>query len=231
MCCIHDLPDLINLKRDYLLHCSGKVVQQMDQETAMRSTGKGLSKVFIFFHATSANGGAMAISATLSSYFTIYAQETIGITAAQLSIIMLICSVWDMVSTPIMGVICDSCTPRWGRYRTWFLFTPIFLLVDVFLLFSNPGFIQGNELIKCGYLCLTYLIYGTCVTAYTMPHMAILPALTLDEQERNRVVSMGAGITALMFTIASTFTTQLVALAGSYRNLMVIYAVFALFSF
>lgn len=199
----------------------------MIHEKATSYTDKRLSKAFVWFHAASANGGAMAIAGTISAYFTIYAQETLGITAAHLSVIMLICSIWDAVSTPLMGVICDSCTPRWGRYRTWFLFTPIFLLIDMFLLFSNPGFIQGSAVTKSIYLCLTYLMYGTCVTAYTMPHMAILPALTLDEKERNDVLSKGAGVCALMYTIASTFTPQLVSLVGSYRSLMIIYAVFS----
>jgi len=192
---------------------------------------KGLSKAFVWFHATSANGGAMAISATIATYFSLYAQEEIGITAAQLSIILLICSLWDAINDPIMGVICDTMNPRWGRYRTWFTFTPVFLLVDMFLLFSNPGFIQGSITMKCVYVCITYMFYGMITTAYSMPQMAILPAMTLDDKERNSVVSKGAAICALMFTIASTFSTQLVEIFGSYRNLMCTYAVFAIISF
>lgn len=192
---------------------------------------KGLSKGFVWFHATSVNGGAMAIAATIASYFSLYVQETIGITAAQLSVILLICSLWDAINDPMMGVICDSCNPRWGRYRTWFTFTPVFLLVDMFLLFSNPGFIQGSVTAKCIYVCITYMFYGMIVTAYTMPQMAILPAMTLDDQERNDVLAKGAGVCALMFTIASTFSTQLVQIFGSYRRIMCIYAVFAIISF
>lgn len=192
---------------------------------------KGLSKGFVWFHATSVNGGAMAIAATIASYFSLYVQETIGITAAQLSVILLICSLWDAINDPMMGVICDSCNPRWGRYRTWFTFTPVFLLVDMFLLFSNPGFIQGSVTAKCVYVCITYMFYGMIVTAYTMPQMAILPAMTLDDQERNDVLAKGAGVCALMFTIASTFSTQLVEIFGNYRNLMCTYAVFAIISF
>lgn len=190
-----------------------------------------LGKPFIWFHATSVNGGAMAIAATIASYFSLYVQETIGITAAQLSVILLICTLWDAINDPIMGVICDTVKPRWGRYRTWFTFTPIFLLVDMFLLFSNPGFIQGSPMKKCIYVCITYMFYGMIVTAYTMPQMAILPAMTLDDEERNDVVAKGAGVCALMFTIASTFSTQLVEIFGSYRNLMCFYAVFAIISF
>ena len=190
-----------------------------------------LSKSFIWFHATSVNGGAMAIAATIASYFSLYVQETIGITAAQLSVILLICTLWDAINDPMMGVICDTVKPRWGRYRTWFTFTPIFLLVDMFLLFSNPGFIQGSPMRKCIYVCITYMFYGMIVTAYTMPQMAILPAMTLDDEERNDVVAKGAGVCALMFTIASSFSTQLVEIFGSYRTLMCFYAVFAVISF
>lgn len=190
-----------------------------------------LSKAFVWFHATSVNGGAMAIAATIATYFSLYVQETIGITAAQLSVILLICSLWDAINDPLMGVICDSCNPKWGRYRTWFLFTPIFLVVDMWMLFSNPGFIQGSPMAKCIYVCITYMVYGMCVTAYTMPQMAILPAMTLDDAERNDVLAKGAGVCALMFTIASTFSTQLVEFFGSYRTLMVIYSIFAVISF
>lgn len=204
----------------------------MSNEATKTQAKQGkLGKPFIWFHATSVNGGAMAIAATIASYFSLYVQETIGITAAQLSVILLICTLWDAINDPIMGVICDTVKPRWGRYRTWFTFTPIFLLVDMFLLFSNPGFIQGSPMKKCIYVCITYMFYGMIVTAYTMPQMAILPAMTLDDEERNDVVAKGAGVCALMFTIASTFSTQLVEIFGSYRNLMCFYAVFAIISF
>ena len=202
-----------------------------NETTTQPAKQEKLSTAFVWFHATSVNGGAMAIAATIATYFSLYVQETIGITAAQLSIILLICSLWDAINDPIMGVICDSCNPKWGRYRTWFLFTPIFLLVDMWLLFSNPGFIQGSVTAKCVYVCITYMVYGMCVTAYTMPQMAILPAMTLDDEERNSVVAKGAGVCALAFTIASTFSTQLVQIFGSYRNIMMIYAVLAVISF
>ncbi len=162
----------------------------------------------------------MAISATLATYFSLYVQDTIGITAAQLSVILLICSLWDAINDPIMGIICDSFTSRWGRYRTWFTFTPVLLLIDMFLLFSNPGFIQSSTTAKCIYVCATYMLYGMIVTAYSMPQYAILPAMTLDDQARNSVISKGAGVCALSFTIASSFSTQLVEIFGGYRNLM-----------
>lgn len=190
-----------------------------------------VGKAFTWFYATSFNGGAMAISATIISYFSLYAQETIGITAAQLAVILLICNIWDAINDPLMGVICESTNPRWGKYRTWFVFAPIVLMVDMWFLFSNPSFIQASPMGKCIWTCAWYMIYGMTVTAYTMPQMAILPAMTLNNEVRNSVIAKGAGVCALMFTIASTFSTQLVEIFGSYRNLMMIYSVFAVISF
>ena len=200
--------------------------------TAVKAKDDGkVSFAFTWFHATSVNGGAMAIAATIASYFSLYVQETVGITAAQLAVILLICNIWDAINDPLMGVICESTNPPWGKYRTWFIFTPVVLLVDMWFLFSNPSFIQASAMAKCVWTCGWYMVYGMCVTAYTMPQMAILPAMTLDDGVRNDVLAKGAAVCALMFTIASTFSTQLVEFVGSYRTLMVIYAVTAIISF
>ena len=197
---------------------------------AAKDDGK-VSKAFTWFHATSVNGGAMAIAATITSYFSLYVQQTVGITAAQLAVVLLICNIWDAINDPLMGVICESCNPPWGKYRTWFIFTPIVLMVDMWFLFSNPSFLQASPMGKCVWTCVWYMIYGMCVTAYTMPQMAILPAMTLNDQVRNDVVAKGAGVCALAFTICSTFSTQLVEIVGSYRTLMVIFSVLAVISF
>ena len=196
----------------------------------VKDDGK-VSKAFTWFHATSVNGGAMAIAATIASYFSLYAQETVGITAAQLAVILLICNIWDAINDPLMGVLCESTNPPWGKYRTWFIFTPIVLMVDMWFLFSNPSFLQASTMGKCVWTCAWYMVYGMVVTAYTMPQMAILPAMTLNDDVRNDVLTKGAAVCALMFTIASTFSTQLVQIFGSYRTLMVFYSVFAIISF
>ena len=61
-------------------------------------------------------------------------------------------------------------------------------------------------------------------TILTMPQMAILPTVTRDNGERNKVVAAGAGFCAFSFTVASTFTPQLTAIfGGNYVPLMFIY--------
>jgi Na+/melibiose symporter-like transporter len=206
------------------------MAESRNVKPASQDSGK-LSPAFVFFHSTSVNGTAMAIAATIASYFSLYAQETVGITAAQLAVILLICNIWDAINDPLMGVLCESMTTRWGKYRPWFVFTPIVLMVDMWFLFSNPTFLAASPMGKCIWTCAWYMVYGMVVTAYTMPWQAILPAMTLDDGERNRVLTIGAAVMALMFTVASTFSTQLVQIFGSYRNLMLVYSFFAIICF
>ena len=68
------------------------MAESRNVKPASQDSGK-LSPAFVFFHSTSVNGTAMAIAATIASYFSLYAQETVGITAAQLAVILLICNI------------------------------------------------------------------------------------------------------------------------------------------
>ena len=47
------------------------------------------------------------------------------------------------------------------------------------------------------------------VTMYTMPQMAVLPAVVRDTQRRNTIIGMGAGTCAVAFTIGNTFMPQI----------------------
>jgi len=159
------------------------------------------SRAFKWFHATSMPGGAMIISAVIASYFATFMTDTMLLPAGVCSIIMLVATLWDAINDPIMGVIADHTNTRWGRYRPYFLVAPILLFVFSTLLWLNPNFSQTG---KIAWVLVMYIGWGMTVTLYTMPHGAILPACVKSNGERNKIVSMGAGCTALAFAIGST---------------------------
>lgn len=189
-----------------------------------------VSTAFKWFHATSLNGGTMLLSATIASYYGVFMTDTIQIPAAAASIIMLIASLWDAINDPIMGTIADRTNTKFGRYKPYFTVFPVLMAIVGVLLFLNPTGLNTNQ--KIIYVAVTYIAYGMLFTILTMPHMAVLPAVTQDNGKRNQVIAMGAGIAALSFTIASTFTTQMVNFfGGSYIPLMAIYGVLGIVAF
>ncbi len=168
-----------------------------------------VSKSFAWFHATSVNGGAMMIAAVLASYLSVYMTDTLMIPAATASLIMFIATLWDAINDPMMGIIADNTHTKWGRYRPYFFIAPIFLTFFATMVWIDWGFQSTTA--KAIYLLVMYIGWGMTVTMYTMPQMAILPAAVKRDQERNKIITMGAGCCAAAFTIGNTFTPNITA--------------------
>ena len=171
-----------------------------------------MDKKFAFFHATSVNGTAMMIAAILSSYLSVYLTDTVGLAATSVSLLMFIATLWDAINDPMMGVIADRTKTKWGRYRPYFLVAPILLTLFSTLLWFNPNLGSGNF----WYYLAMYIGYGMTVTMYTMPQMSVLPAHVKSDSIRNKIITYGAGCTALMFTIGSSYGRDIEQLLGKW---------------
>ena len=200
-----------------------------------KSTGKEqVSTAFKWFHATSVNGGAMLMAAVISSYFSLYMTDKIGLAAGTASLVMLIASLWDAINDPMMGVIADGTKSKWGRYRPYFIPAPLLLTFFACMIWVIPNFGSTGKFI---WVLAMYIGYGMTVTMYTMPQMAVLPACVKDNTIRNTIITMGAGVCAFAFTIGSTFTTNItsffnsIGFSNGYIPLMLICGVFACVSF
>lgn len=181
---------------------------------------------FTWSWALSYQGGAMLIAATISSYFSVYMTDTIGIAAGAASVLMLIATLWDAVNDPLIGTIADRTHTRWGRYRPYFLFFPALFVLVSWVLFLNPQLSAGGKVLYTG---IVYILWGMLYTVLTMPWQAILPAHVRDDRQRNRIVQLGATCMAIAFTVAATFTPTFTAFfGGSYAPLMLIYGAFCI---
>lgn len=188
------------------------------------------STAFKWFHATSLYGGPQLIAATVNSYLAVFLTDTFGVAAGVASLIMLIGSLWDMINDPMMGAIADRTNTRWGRYRPYFTIFPVLFAVVSVLLFLNPQGLSTTQ--KIIYVAVFYILYGMLTTVLTMPQMAVLPACTKSDKERNSIIALGGTITAISYMIASSFTTNFLDLTGgSYVPLMVIYGVLGIIAF
>ncbi len=183
-------------------------------------------KTFMLMHAFSYNGGPMLMAATVGAYFLVFMTDTMMIPAASAALIMLIASVWDICNDPLIGVAADKTNTRWGRYRPYFLFVPVLFGISGVLLFLNPEGLSTTE--KIYYVGAAYIAYGTLFTLITMPHMAVLPAVTRDNEYRNKVVTLGAVAMSMSFTIGMSGTPKMLEwTGGSYTPIMAAYGLFA----
>ncbi len=187
-------------------------------------------KAFMVLHAFSCNGGPMLIAATIAAYFLVFMTDTMLIPASSAALIILIASIWDIFNDPIMGVVADKTHTRWGRYRPYFLVIPTLFTIISILLFLNPEGLTVNQ--KVYYIGALYIIYGTLFTLVSMPHMAILPAVTRNNDFRNKTITLGAVGMSASFTIAMSGTPKMLEwFGGSYVPIIAIYGLFGVLTY
>ncbi|QCX34295.1 MFS transporter [Caloramator sp. E03] len=174
-------------------------------------------------------GGYMLIQATVASYIAVFMTDYIGIAAGVASVIMGLASLWDAINDPIMGVIADRTKSRWGRYRPYFLFAPIFFVIVSVLLFLNPKGLSESG--KIAWTSIFYVGFGMLNTVCTMPTMAIVPAHVKEFDERNKIFTWGAIATAFSFTIASSYSINISKFFGSWVPMILIYGILMIISY
>jgi glycoside/pentoside/hexuronide:cation symporter, GPH family len=128
--------------------------------------------------------GDAAVNVVISSMFliiTFFYTDVYGLKPKDMAILFLLVRLIDALADPIMGLITDKVTTRWGRYRPYFLFLSVPFGISVFLTFTTPGFDYTGKLI---YAYITYIFVNLMFTSVTIPYISLIGVLTSDSKER-----------------------------------------------
>lgn len=124
---------------------------------------------------------------TLITYLAYFYTDIYGLKNTDASIVMLVVGlVAAFLFNPIIGVLADRTSSRWGKFRPWILFTAVPLGVVAFLAFSTPDFSYKGKLI---YASVTYTLLLLLYASSNLPYSALSGVLTGDMGERNSISS------------------------------------------
>jgi GPH family glycoside/pentoside/hexuronide:cation symporter len=146
----------------------------------MKSNSQKLS----FFEKIGYGSGDAAVNVVISSMFliiTFFYTDVFGLKPKDMAILFLLVRLIDALADPIMGLITDKFTTRWGRYRPYFLFLSVPFGISVFLTFTTPDFDYTGKLI---YAYVTYIFVNLMFTTVTIPYISLIGVLTSDSKER-----------------------------------------------
>ena len=116
-----------------------------------------------------------------SYYLPFFYSNIFGISLVDAGILMLVTRIWDAVSDPMMGILADRTSTKWGKYRPYLLWiAPLFSIAGI-LLFTTPDWSYGAKLI---WAYVTYIIMMTVYTAINVPYGAMLGVMTDDSNEK-----------------------------------------------
>lgn len=116
-----------------------------------------------------------------SYYLPFFYSNIFGLSLLDAGVLVLVTRIWDAVSDPMMGVVCDRTHTRWGKYRPYLLWVaPLFSICGI-LLFTTPDWSYGSKLI---WAYVTYIMMMSVYTGINVPYGAMLGVMTDDSKEK-----------------------------------------------
>ena len=112
--------------------------------------------------------------------------HTFGLTAAQAGTLFLVVGLGVAFLNPVMGMIADRTSTRWGKFRPWLLWTAIPFGTIGVLTFTTPGISPAAKII---YAWTTYILLRVVYTVNNVPYASLTAVMTSDPDERTSIAS------------------------------------------
>ena len=112
--------------------------------------------------------------------------HTFGLTAAQAGTLFLVVGLSVACLNPVMGVIADRTSTKWGKFRPWLLWSALPFGIIGVLTFTTPGFSPTGKLI---YAWITYILLRVIYTVNNVPYASLTAVMTEDPDERTSIAS------------------------------------------
>lgn len=115
-----------------------------------------------------------------TSFFLIFLTDVAHLTLAGVAMISTLSGIFDTISTILAGVIVDKSSPKHGKYRSWLLYGPPFVIVFFALQFTKVGTDFTAALVICVGFVINHFIRNIARTA----NRSLVGVLTDDPTER-----------------------------------------------
>ena len=139
-------------------------------------------------------------------WLLIFYTDIYGLSPALAGVIMFVGSIWDALMDPIVGIISDRTSSRWGKFRPYLLFGSVPYAILAVLAFTTPEFGLNG---KFAYALITCLLLRTAYAFVNLPYSSLSAVMTNDSNER-------AGLNTYRF-IAAYIGLYQVAIKGNLR--------------
>jgi Na+/melibiose symporter-like transporter len=133
-----------------------------------------------------------------NTFIVIYYNQAIGLSNSLIGTAIMLATIGDAISDPMVGMISDRWRSRLGRRHPFLFAAPIPLAVSLYAIFSPPDFLTGgvagepNQLWLFAWLAVWTICGRLFVTLYTIPHHALGAELAKNPNERSRLFSSNA---------------------------------------
>jgi len=149
--------------------------------------------------------------ATFNVFLLYYYTDIFGLSAAAVGTMFLVTKIIDAISDPVMGLIADRTSSRWGKFRPYLLWGAVPYGLCGYAMFANPDLTYTAKLI---YAYVTYSLMMLAYTAINVPYSALMGVISPSSLERTKVASYRFFCAFTAGWLVGTFVTPLKNILG-----------------
>ncbi|NCA66909.1 MAG: hypothetical protein EOM87_02460 [Clostridia bacterium] len=151
-------------------------------------TKKYIPKKELWIYSIGAMGQGM-VYAIMSGFISDFYINVLQVPLVFVLLLMLFARVWDAFNDPIMGLIIDKVTTKWGKMKPYIMFTALPILLLTFFMFYAPEGLSGTQ--KMLYAGFIYVGWGMIYTISDVPFWSLPNVMTANPSERATTISLG----------------------------------------
>ncbi|MBA4209864.1 MAG: MFS transporter [Parvibaculum sp.] len=147
-------------------------------------TSSGFSGRLSGWRLSAFSGPAIPIAALglpIGVYLPQFYAGPMGLGLAAVGTIFMLLRFWDVITDPLMGILSDRFSSRWGRRRHWIVLSVPLLAICAYMAFVPTAPVTAIYLF--GWMFFLYIGW----TMLTISHMAWAAELSEDYNERSRI--------------------------------------------
>jgi len=151
-----------------------------------------------------------AITANIAVFYMLFFFTNVaGLPPALAGSVLMIGKIADAINDPMIGVLSDRTSSRWGRRLPWMLLAAVPFGAIHLLQWVIPNF---NSWGLFAYYVVVGILFNLTYTAINLPYQALTPELTQDYDERTSLNSFrfsfsigGSILSFIIFILLSNF--------------------------
>ena len=157
--------------------------------------------------------GTLAMSSLLNTQtamLMVYLISAVGIAPALVGGLVFASKIYDGITDPVMGIISDRTSSRWGRRRPYLLAGGVLAALSVIGLFSihTVTFFPTQV-----WILIMLLLAATAYTVFNVPYMSMPAEMVQDPYERSKLMSFRVAWIAVGTFVGIALAPRLVVYA------------------
>ncbi|MCH5314616.1 MAG: MFS transporter [Eubacterium sp.] len=178
--------------------------------------------------------GQGMIYAMMSSYISDYYLNVLQLAPMFVLLLMLLARIWDAINDPLMGMIIDRRTTKFGKMKPYILFASLPIAALTILMYLSPNLSTGALMV---YSAVVYVVWGMVYTMADVPFWGLPNVLTPNPEERSATISfsrifngIGSAVPEVLFLVIGLVLPNILGTSDGLQYNKTKYLIMAIFT-